>query len=539
MYRLMLVDDEPEIRDGLVEIIDWHAEGFEVAGVAENGLEALLLAETLSPDLVVTDIRMPFLDGLEMARRMRAALPTVRFIVLSGFDEFEYARQAVQIQIDDYILKPISSEEFVAVLRRVKARLDEEFAQRSNVQALQAHFRESLPILRELLLTSLLSGYASAADALQSAAQYELPLSAKRYAVAVVSFGDSGTGDRELLQNPELMRFAVMNILSEILSGQFRCHVFHYNQSVAVLFLLDGEEAQPFSAVVDLLDAARQTVKRYLDCSLAIGVSNPCEQLGQLHHATEQAQSALDQSTLLGESQVLTISDLELESPCLPDAEDAELRALSNAIKMGNVEGAEKRVLSLMEEVRRSKVSFRAYQVYLMEVLTTIVRAARDLNAEWPAQNESVDAILQCRGLDEAGATLCSLCRRIAGRAQENRVENGRQLARTAVEYIRGHYADNDISLEKICGYLHISAAYFSTLFKQETKKTFHQYLTDLRMDRALSLLAGGDLKTAAIAQAVGMGEASYFSYSFKKHFGISPSQARRNAKEAQTECPS
>ncbi|MDD3213181.1 MAG: response regulator [Eubacteriales bacterium] len=106
MYRLMLVDDEPEIRDGLLEIIDWPKEGFEVVGVAENGLEALQIAESVTPDLVVTDIRMPFLDGLEMARRMRAILPTVQFIVLSGYDEFEYARQAVQIQIEDYILSP-------------------------------------------------------------------------------------------------------------------------------------------------------------------------------------------------------------------------------------------------------------------------------------------------------------------------------------------------------------------------------------------------------------------------------------------------
>ncbi|MCE5342490.1 MAG: response regulator [Eubacteriales bacterium] len=538
LYRLMLVDDEPEIRDGLLEIIDWAKEGFEVVGVAENGLEALQVAENVTPDLVVTDIRMPFLDGLEMARRMRVMLPTVQFIVLSGYDEFEYARQAVQIQIKDYILKPISSEEFISVLRRVKKHLDEDFAQRNNVLALQKHFRASLPILRELLLTSLLSGGLSSQDAAQSAEQYELPLTSPRYAVALISFSGSETDDPDLLENPDLMRFAVINIVSEVLQSQAHCHVFHYNHLVAALLLLEKEEAQAFSSVVDLLEAARQTVKRYLGCALTIGVSNPCEQLGQLHHAAEQAQSALDQSVLLGESQVLAIADLEPGSTRSLAAEEAELRALSNAIKMGDVAGAEKKTYALLEEVRHNKASFQDYQVYLLEVLITIIRVARDLDIEWSGQEQqaeaaSLDALLQCRELNEAEAALCTLCRRLARRVQDTRVESGRQLTNQAVEYIEKNYTSSDMSLENVCGHLHISAAYLSALFKRETKKTVHQYLTDLRMDKALSLLIGSDMKTADIALAVGLGEPSYFSYSFKKYFGVSPSQTRKNATEA------
>lgn len=535
MYRLMLVDDEPEIRDGLLEIINWAQEGFQIVGVAENGLEALQIAETVTPDLVVTDIRMPFLDGLEMARRMRKTLPTVQFIVLSGYDEFEYARQAVQIQIKDYILKPISSEEFIEVLRRVKAHLDEDFAQRGNVRALQAHFRASLPILRELLLTSLLTGGVSAAEALESARQYGLPLACERYAVALLSIGSAETGDEDLLRNPDLMRFAVINIVSEVLESEAECQVFHFNRLVAVLFLLEGEETQPFAGIPALLDAACQTVKRYLDCDLAAGVSNPCEQLGQLHHAAEQAQSALNQSALLGKNQVLAIADMEPDSANQLAAEEIALRALSNAIKLGDTAEAEKQVHLLMEEVRRSQATYRDFQVYLMEVLTTLVRTARDMGLDWPGQGEeaaSPEAILRCRELEEADALLSALCRRLTENVQDSRTESGRRLAQRAAEYLQEHYMSSDISLEKVCRHLHISAAYFSTLFKREMKITLHQYLTELRMGKAMTLLTGSDLKTADIAAMVGMGEPSYFSYSFKKFFGISPSQARRNARE-------
>ncbi len=538
MYRLMLVDDEPEIRDGLLEIINWAQEGFEVVGVAENGLEALQVAQSVSPDLVVTDIRMPFLDGLEMARRMRQALPTVQFVVLSGYDEFDYARQAIQIQIKDYVLKPISSDEFVKVLRRVKSHMDEDFAQRSDVITLREHFKSSLPILKELLLTSLLNGGISTAEALSSAARYELSVASPRYAVALLRLSGvtPGKADHDLSHDPELMRFAVMNIAEEVIKSQASCHVFHYNGLIAVLFLLSSEERQPFSQVMDVLETVRQTVRRYLDCVTAIGVSNPCSQLHQLHHAAGQAASALDQSALLEEGQVLSIADVEPGSARQLAAEEITLRALSNSIKLGNTGDAEELIRQLMEEARKSKAAFRDYQVYLLEVFLAIIRTGRDLEVEWMDIREgagpSLESMLKSRDLEETEAMLRGLCRSLTGSIRDTRLESGRLIVREAVDYVNINFMRSDVTLEKVCRHLHISAAYFSTLFKRETKKTFHQYLTELRMDKAMTLLTGSDLKTADIAVQVGLNDSSYFSYSFKKHFGISPSQARKNPRE-------
>lgn len=534
MYRLMLVDDEPEIRDGLQEIINWEQEGFTVAGVAENGLEALQVAQAVNPDLVVTDIRMPFLDGLEMARRMRQMLPTVQFVVLSGYDEFDYARQAIQIQIRDYVLKPISSQEFLQVLRRVKQHLDEEFAQRSDVRTLREHFKSSLPILRELLLTSLLTGGVTPQEALISARRYEMDLESPRYAVALMRVQEGEDGD--LAQDPELMRFAVANIVSEVLEGRLSCRIFLYNGLIAALLLLKNEEEQPFAQVLDALDSARQTVKRYLDCVAAVGVSNPCGQLGQLRQAARQAQSALDQSALMGQGQLLAIADVEPGSGELLAAEEASLTALTNSIKLGDAAQAEALIQKLMDEARKSKAAFQEYQVYLLEVFLAIIRTARDLEMEWADPREdgalTVENMLRSPDLNKTEAALCSLCRRLSLSIRDSRVESSRRLAAQAAEYLKANYLSGDMSLEKACRHLHISAAYFSTLFKREMKKTFHQYLTELRMDKAMTLLTGTDMKTADIAATVGLSDPSYFSYSFKKYFGISPSQARRGIRE-------
>ncbi len=534
MYRLMLVDDEPEIRDGLQEIIQWEQEGFQVVGVAENGLEALQVAQAVSPDLVVTDIRMPFMDGLEMARRMRKMLPTVQFVVLSGYDEFDYARQAIQIQIKDYVLKPISSDEFVQVLRRVKSHLDEDFAQRSDVKTLREHLKSSLPVLRELLLTSLLSGGISQQEAVLSACRYDLAIESPRYAVALLRIGGiaSMKADHDLGSDPELLRFAVLNIVEEVLKDSLFCHVFHYNGLIAVLFLLREEEYQPFSQVMEVLETARQTVLRYLDCMTAAGVSNPCEQLAQLHHAAQQAASALDQSALIEDGQVLAIADVEPGSARQFAAEEMTLRALSNSIKLGNTGEAEEIVHQLMEEARRSKAAFRDYQVYLLEIFLAIIRTGRDMEVEWAEQRDggpvSLESMLKSRDLEETESMLCALCRQLTGSIRDTRLESGKLLVQQAVEYVNARYHMSDVTLEKVCRHLHISAAYFSTLFKKEMKKTFHQYLIELRMDKAMTLLIGSDLKTADISLQVGLGDPSYFSYSFKKHFGISPSQARK-----------
>lgn len=150
MYKLILVDDEEDVREGVSQEIDWHAHGFEVLAKAENGKEALDLVERLRPDVVVTDIRMPFMDGLQLAEAVRRQFPATRIIILTGFDEFEYAQKAVKLHIDEYVLKPFSAVELIDALGKVKARMDEEAAHRENNQLLRESYRKSLPVLRAL-----------------------------------------------------------------------------------------------------------------------------------------------------------------------------------------------------------------------------------------------------------------------------------------------------------------------------------------------------------------------------------------------------
>ena len=157
-YRVLLVDDEEDIREGISRKMDWLGLGFSLVGEAANGQDALELAEALRPDVILTDIKMPFMDGLELCRILTDRLPASRFVVFSGFDAFEYAKQAIQMNVVEYILKPINADELSAVLRRLKDQLDRERAERRNVELLRSRYMENLPVLRELFYANLLDG---------------------------------------------------------------------------------------------------------------------------------------------------------------------------------------------------------------------------------------------------------------------------------------------------------------------------------------------------------------------------------------------
>ena len=182
LYRVLLVDDEEDIREGISRKMDWLGLGFSLVGEAANGQDALELAESLRPDVILTDIKMPFMDGLELCRILTDRLPAARFVVFSGFDAFEYAKQAIQMNVVEYILKPINADELSAVLRRLKDQLDRERAERRNVELLRSRYMENLPVLRELFYANLLDGRIEPGTERERAAHLDIDLQGEEWA---------------------------------------------------------------------------------------------------------------------------------------------------------------------------------------------------------------------------------------------------------------------------------------------------------------------------------------------------------------------
>ena len=163
-YKVLLVDDEEEVRNAIEQRINCEELGFEVIGNAQNGVKAMEIAEKLQPDAVITDIKMPYMNGLELARNLKEENPGVRILILTGFDEFEYAKEAVHLEIEEYILKPINANELSECLKRLKNVLDKEREEKLNVRKLEQYYTDSLPVLPTTFLCSLVEGRISDSD---------------------------------------------------------------------------------------------------------------------------------------------------------------------------------------------------------------------------------------------------------------------------------------------------------------------------------------------------------------------------------------
>lgn len=187
MYKLILAEDEEDVREGIIAQIDWEKYGFELVEQAENGREAAEVVDRLLPDVVVTDIQMPFMNGLQLAEWIRSRHPNTKIIILTGFDEFEYAQKAIKLQIDEYILKPFSSQELIDVLLKVRAVIEAEIAEKENVYVLSEHYRKSLPVLREQFLSSLVSRRLPLKEISDKSSEYSIDLNGRQFQVSLLA----------------------------------------------------------------------------------------------------------------------------------------------------------------------------------------------------------------------------------------------------------------------------------------------------------------------------------------------------------------
>ena len=520
-YRVLLVDDEEDIRVGISRKIDWEGLGYALVGEAENGRDALELAESLQPDVVLTDIKMPFMDGLELCRILTERLPASKFVVFSGFDDFEYAKQAIQMNVSEYILKPINAPELTAVLERLHSQLDTERAERRDAQQLRERYEESLPLLRSLFLTRLLDGRVPQERVAELTERYDLDLTGKAVTAAMVHVGGGDASELETL--------SVQQLLEDNLHPEgCRCVQFLYNDSVALVAGLD-EPGNVYSLIA-ALNRVCTLAESYLKLTLTVGVGVPCADLRDLPQSAAGARSALEYRGMVGRGQAIYIGDLEPGGGALVFTESDE-QELSAAVKLGG-EAEIRAVLDrLTEKLHAVGISPAQVQLFFLEVITCLLKVSRGAELETEAVfGSGFSGLMKATDFESPEALwdwCLDRCLRIQTLIRNRRTDSAGRTVEKAKDYIQGHYGDSDLSVEVLCRQLHLSPTYFSTLFKRETGMSFTAYVTVVRMDAAAAALRNTEEKTYLIARRCGYEDPNYFSYVFKRHFGVTPTKYR------------
>lgn len=524
LYRVLLVDDEEDIREGISRKMDWLGLGFSLVGEAANGQDALELAESLRPDVILTDIKMPFMDGLELCRILTDRLPAARFVVFSGFDAFEYAKQAIQMNVVEYILKPINADELSDVLRRLKDQLDRERAERRNVELLRSRYTENLPILRELFYANLLDGRIEPGTERECAARLEIDLQGEEWAVGLAYIGSD--------RRDALSTLSIQNLLEESLTAD-RCKLSLYNDWVAVIVSLT--ESFTVYDLIRAMDRVCTLAASYLGLTLTVGVGAPCKELSGVARSAAEARTALEYRSMVGRGQVIYIGDLEPGGGQVLTFEEADERTLTAAVRLGSEREVRDAAAALAGKIREANPSAGQYSLFLMELVTHLMKMTRRSGVgveevfgagfSLPIQKSELPR------LEELEDWCAERYLRLRTLIRRRQTDSAGQTVETAKEYIRQHYAESDLSVEKLCAYLHLSSTYFSTLFKRETGTSFTAYVTTVRMEAAAEAIRGTEEKTYLIAQRCGYEDPNYFSYVFKRHFGVTPTKYRSEGK--------
>lgn len=534
MYTVVVADDESELRRALIRKVDWESAGFSVVGDAENGAEALELVEKLEPDLLLTDIRMPFLSGIELARQVREVRPSTQIVFLSGYDDFAYAQQAIQYNIISYLLKPISSAEMMEELKKIKTKIDKKFEE---FVSADYHQGRDLVEISEFLMPVILDGFQRPSDDHQNE---QLKREAVRcgllkdvhdpslYTVMVTSIMDDEKNNRTT-------RMAV-NAIDMILRKYIR-HTSFYSEGKVISLLL-ASEARFDKYLHIIVEDIAQSVKRIMGLSTLIGVSRPVKKFSEIHNAYQETMYTLGY-TGKSENGVCFITDMKRTE--VSDVEMLEnfVNELVNLIKNGSLQEVESYMEQIFERLKSkqasslelnylvNKITFSVYQIIYAISEAEVIREIQEC-APIRLQTGNVSVL-------EVKESCIHFCLNAKKRIAEQRKKSSEVICERALKLIEEQYGEPDISLASVSSQISVSPNYLSALLKKETGSTFVDILTQRRMETAKTLLQHSGMKIREISDRCGYRDQHYFSYCFKKSTGISPVNYRRDYETART----
>ncbi len=538
VIKIFLVEDEIIIREAIHKMIPWEEYGFVFAGEAKDGEMALPAIRSIRPDVLITDIKMPFMDGLALSRLVLKELPDTKIVIVSGYDDFEYARQAISLGVEQYLLKPVSRSAFIEVLEKIRGKYEKEIEQKDYIEKFQKDIREYEKNTRRDFFEMLVSGKAELADIYERADQLQIDILSECYNLILFSVS-SGEKQREIVDayTPEMG-----NLLTQIDSFiqkddhylLFRNQMFSY----AVLVKAGRDEIEGCTETcMSLLTWMFEQEKDRIDWFIC-----HASWVDRLSLLPECYQEAMKTFALryVGYSHVISVQAADPQQRHT----DVDLRAIDtdavnpdmirNFLCQALPEEVESFVsnyfLLIGEEALQSQMFC---QYILLNVYFCAVSFIQGFGIDkMRLQEQTPDIRIENPG---GPAGMREKITKILTCAIEMREESTRgryqTMIQTAVQFMEEHYADESLNLNKVACAANVSANHFSALFSQEMKQTFIEYLTGLRMRRAKELLRCTDKRSGEIALEVGYKDAHYFSFLFKKTQGCTPSGYRSKSR--------
>ena len=530
--RVFLVEDESIVREGLRDLIPWEQYGFVFSGEASDGEVALPMVRRIRPDILITDIKMPFMDGLSLSRLVNRELPDTKIIILSGYDDFEYAQQAIELHVDQYLLKPITKANMIKALEQTKRRIEEEQDQKEYLQKFTREARKYEDYSRRSFFEKLVSGALSVQEIYEQAEKLEIELDAECYNIVLLSVHGQGsvTGYSEDLSRTEEVLLQYFLRAPDMLL--FRSSLLSH----AILIKGQMDEVRTLTQqCVDMIEQYCGGAEHPVDWHVAVGT--PVTRLSGLHQCYSEVSHALAFRHLMPRQHVLTTELLrrnrdEGENYSAVDSGKLDPTVITGFIQKGMAEEVGDFAAEFFDDLGDAINSMMFRHYLILSARINAISAIRELDLS----GESLVKRLPPTEIDLSGEELKSYFRdvlltAIRLRDEETQKQSG-SLVNSALQYIDRHYTDENISLNTVAKAINVSTNYLSAIFSQSVGQSFVEYLTQKRMTRAKQFLRQSNKRAGEIAAEVGYKDPRYFSFVFKKTQGCTPREYRAGEKD-------
>lgn len=543
MFKVLIIDDEPIIRKGIRNIVNWENYGCEVCGEAGDGLVGKEMIEKNHPDIVITDIKMPEVDGLTMIGEIKKIIPDSKIIILTGYRDFDYAQEAIKLGAFDYILKPTKIEELNAVIARAVKELKFKYDKTAELQKLRRIYEKNLPFIKEKLLFNMIYGTCSDTDGTIQQAE-SLGMKINRFILGIVENDDNGevkngsdAEDEKQVQESQLYQFGIISTLEEVFSDRFTvlCVSISRRRVAFVLILKDNDNVEQ-DFINSKCTYLQDIIQNCFGFTISVAISTQGEGYKQLPEKLKECKDALEHKFYLGSNCVIFYNDLGtfFKYTDYSELNDKQKELIDN-VKAGNPEASAKSLAALIDCINRLGNSDKDYiKNFYFNTISLINSIRVSLTSSEKTKDEGTLASLykmieKCDNISDLNAILENAANQTVAKVHEYNNNNMKLLLRRAVDFLDKHYMEQ-ITLNQVAEKLYVSNFYLSRMFKKELGINFIDYLNELRINKAKDLLTDTKYKTYEVAEAVGVPNSHYFSKLFRKYTGMTASEYRESA---------
>lgn len=534
MYKVVLVDDEILTREAISENTPWEEAGFILTGTAENGRDAISVIESVHPELVITDITMPVMDGLDLSKYIKEKYPSTSVIIISGYNEFEYAKRALSYGVMEYLLKPFTPDEFLGVLNKAREELAKRITEEEQIETLRAEQKMNKSKLQKLFVKELLEGKTTSRNLVSQMENFGMSAVYKYQAVVFVAINNAGNFYKNQSQNrdgsDELLNFAIANIIGELIEGKDGILQFIGTDEKGIYVFSADTEEQLREKITHMGGTFIDSILKYLEVETSIIVGDTVESISDWSISFNAARNATKDIFSKSKENFIFSSDSENHEQ---GENEVLLTAFADSIieclKQGNIEKLHDTSKNLFDELRkahleRNDILFRIQNIAfaILMQLKTILDPAQQLHTQ---NHEFFQNMQHCRHISELEQQFISFLDFIHEQVFVGSMSSNQKLAFQAREYIEQNFNREDLSLNDVCSFLGMSPSYFSVVYKNETGETFIETMTRVRMERAKILLLDATKKNYEIAEQVGFVDPHYFGSVFKKYTGMTPTE--------------